>query len=74
MNPARLEALRKRIGHDLRSPLAVVLGQCEILQLELHGPLNQPQRAAVASIEAQVERMLELVDAARLELLEASEE
>jgi signal transduction histidine kinase len=68
-DPGR-EGLRKLIGHDLRSPLAVVLGQCEILGLEVHGPLNERQLAAVRSIESQVERMLTLLDEARHRLAE----
>ncbi|MEZ4321097.1 MAG: histidine kinase dimerization/phospho-acceptor domain-containing protein [Myxococcota bacterium] len=66
--PRDSDALGRRLRHDIRSPLAVVLGQCELLELGIHGPLNEKQRAAIASIRNHSERALEMLDevAARL--------
>jgi len=54
--------VRKLVRHDLRNPLAVVLGQCEILTIELGGPLTDRQRRSVGAIERQTEHLRELVD------------
>ena len=51
------------IRHDVRSPLAVVLGQCELLLLDAAGPLTPKQVEAVERIERQARRALEMLDA-----------
>lgn len=50
--------LRRALAHDLRSPLGVVSGYCELLDEELLGPLEPKQRKAVATIGAQSARLL----------------
>lgn len=57
-------------GHELRNPLATVIAQAEMLLDGVHGPLSEPQSAALRSIHAhtcQVAALVtDLVDAARL--------
>jgi len=62
------EALARLIRHDIRSPLAVVLGQCELLQLEAHGPITQRQRDALDTIRKHAERALMMLDEAGSQL------
>lgn len=58
--------LRRSLAHDLRSPLGVVSGYCELLGEELLGSLQPKQLRAVSTIADQSERLL-----AGLELLAA---
>jgi signal transduction histidine kinase len=51
------EGFRKKLRHDLRSPLSVVLGRAEILLSELHGPLSPEQRRSVEDIVRHALRM-----------------
>ncbi|MCA9567747.1 MAG: hypothetical protein KC656_07885 [Myxococcales bacterium] len=55
-------ALRQLIVHDLRSPLAVVLGQCDLLAMR--GNLNPADAASVEAIARAARTVLELVDRA----------
>ncbi len=48
------------LSHDLRSPLAVVLGQVELMQEGLVGPAQLPKSAA--TIGRQSQRMLQMVE------------
>lgn len=50
--------LRRSLAHDLRSPLGVVSGYCELLGEELLGDLEPKQRKAVSTIAEQSERLL----------------
>jgi signal transduction histidine kinase len=59
---SRDEDLGRIIRHDVRSPLAVVLGQCELLLLGAAGPLTPAQADAVERIERQARRALALLD------------
>ena len=54
--------LDRLVRHDVRSPLAVVLGQCELLELGVHGDLTPKQRDAVESIRRHAERALAMLD------------
>ncbi|MDP1590981.1 MAG: HAMP domain-containing sensor histidine kinase, partial [Prosthecobacter sp.] len=57
-------------GHELRNPLATVIAQAEMLLDGVHGPLSEPQSAALRSIHAHTTQtaslITDLVDAARL--------
>lgn len=57
-------------GHELRNPLATVIAQAEMLLDGVHGPLSEPQSAALRAIHAhacQTSALItDLVDAARL--------
>jgi PAS domain S-box-containing protein len=59
------------MSHELRTPLNGVLGHAELLAEEVHGPLSDAQRRAVATIEASGLHLLRLIndvlDLARLE-------
>lgn len=50
--------LRRALAHDLRSPLGVVSGYCELLEEELLGPLQPKQQKAVSTIASQSARLL----------------
>lgn len=50
--------LRRSLAHDLRSPLGVVSGYCELLGEELLGSLQPKQQRAVTTIADQSERLL----------------
>lgn len=50
--------LRRSLAHDLRSPLGVVSGYCELLGEELLGSLEPKQQRAVSTIAEQSERLL----------------
>jgi len=54
--------VRRLVRHDMRNPLAVILGQCEILTIELGGPLTDHHRRSVGAIERQTEHLHALVD------------
>ena len=63
------QRLRKLVRHDLRSPLAVILGRCEILEAGVQGSLNDAQQHSVAAIKRQADRLEEML-AELAELLE----
>ena len=56
---------RARLVHDLRTPLGVMLGNCQLLKEQLLGPLNEKQLKAVAALERQVEKFVAMVDDAQ---------
>jgi signal transduction histidine kinase len=58
----RTAALRRLVRHDIRSPLAVILGQCEILVLGLGGPLSDKQRKSVDAIERKAQELRAMVE------------
>ena len=45
--------------HDVRGPLAVVLGQAELLLEEVYGPLTDKQRYALLKIQSNGDKMNE---------------
>ena len=51
------------MSHELRTPLNAIAGYAQLLDMGFRGPLNDPQRDAVARILRSQEHMLELVDA-----------
>lgn len=59
------------MGHDLRTPLFVLMGYLQLLQEEVAGPLSPRQRAYVASAEKAAEHLKAFLEAilafARLE-------
>ena len=64
MRPDPSEALwqdlRRTVRHDLRSPLAVIVTQCDLMDEGMGGPV------AVERIRRQARRMLEQLDALAL--------
>lgn len=56
---------RARLVHDLRTPLGVMLGNCQLLGEQLLGPLNEKQVKAISALERQVERLVAMVDDVR---------
>lgn len=66
------EVIRRKIRHDLRSPLSVILGRAEILLSEIHGPLTPEQRRSLDDIVRHAHRInteltavADLIDAQR---------
>ena len=59
------------VSHELRTPLGAIMGYGEILQEQVHGPLNERQLSVVDRLIANTKRLLSLVndllDRARLE-------
>jgi signal transduction histidine kinase len=59
------------VSHELRTPLGAILGYGEILQEQVHGPLNERQLNVVDRLITNTKRLLSLVndllDRARLE-------
>lgn len=55
--PIEPAELRKRLRHDLRSPLAVIVGRADLLLSELHGPLNAEQRRSVEALLQSADRL-----------------
>ncbi len=59
------------VSHELRTPLGAIMGYGEILQEQVHGPLNERQRNVVERLITNTKRLLSLVndllDRARLE-------
>jgi signal transduction histidine kinase len=50
------------MSHELRTPLNAVLSYADLLDLEVHGPLNERQRAQVHRIAAGGRHLLELIN------------
>jgi protein-histidine pros-kinase len=67
----RLDGLVSSMGHDLRTPLNVIIGFTDLLLMELPGPLNDAQRRQLTDIRSAGRAMLgmtdNLVELARLE-------
>ncbi len=49
--------------HDLRGPLTVIMGRAELLQAEVHGPLNEGQRGCLDAIMRSTVRLASELDA-----------
>ncbi len=50
------------MSHELRTPLTAVLGMSEILETELRGPLNEPQKNYVSNIYKSGQHLLNLIN------------
>jgi signal transduction histidine kinase len=57
-----LEAFARSVSHDLRSPLAVILGYAEMLGDEARVDLGKPDRAKIRDIRSAALRMNALID------------
>lgn len=54
--------------HDLRTPLTTVIGYCELMQTEVHGPLgHEKYRDYAASVKRGGEEILRLTDGLQLQ-------
>ena len=61
-NHEKLKAVRQLVVHDLRSPLAVILGQCDLL--EMRGSLSSSDEQSVQAVQRAARKILKLVDEA----------
>lgn len=50
------------MSHELRTPLNTILGRTELLGEQLYGPLSEPQRVALSSIEESGTHLLALIN------------
>lgn len=50
------------LSHDLRSPLSIIQGNCQILTEKLVGDINPRQLKAVATVSRQATRMTDMVE------------
>lgn len=59
------------LSHEFRTPLQAIFGYTELLEREIHGPLNEPQRRDLKRIQQSQQHLLGLIttilDFARLE-------
>ncbi len=69
MDDERREELRRVLRHDVRTPLAVILGRCELLSAGLQGPITPAQASALEAIARNATKVTRLLDEA-LELLQ----
>jgi signal transduction histidine kinase len=72
-NRAKAEFLSV-MSHELRTPLNAIGGHVQLIELELHGPVTDAQRDALARIARSQQQLLELVnDVLNLARLEAGQ-
>jgi len=57
------EEIRRALRHDLRGPLSVVLGRCEMLLAGTYGPLEPEHQRNIEIIHRNAERLLGSIDA-----------
>jgi signal transduction histidine kinase len=50
------------MSHELRTPLNAVGGYAELLEMGVHGPMSDPQRAALARIQQSQRHLLALIN------------
>jgi len=62
METTERENLRRALRHDLRNPLAVILGRCEILVSGAMGELSHGQARSVGAIQRNAERLVSMLD------------
>jgi signal transduction histidine kinase len=68
---AAAESTRRTVSHDLRTPVAVLLGQLELLEEGIREPLTPKQQASMVVMRRNVERLWAMADAMRAELASA---
>ena len=56
------EEIRRALRHDLRGPLAVVLGRCELLLTGVFGPLQDEHERNIVIVKRNAERLLSSID------------
>ena len=56
------ERLRRALRHDLRNPLAVVLGRCEMLSSGAFGEMDERQLRSVEIIHRNANRVVEMLE------------
>ena len=56
------EEIRRALRHDLRGPLSVVLGRCEMLLAGTFGPLEPEHKRNIEIIHRNAERLLGSID------------
>jgi len=60
-NRAKAEFLTS-MSHELRTPLNAIAGYADLMELEVHGPLNEAQHAALARIRYNERHLLALIN------------
>jgi phosphoserine phosphatase RsbU/P len=50
------------LAHDIRTPLGAIDGYCELLQEEVHGPINDRQRETLGRVRMSGRHLLSLLD------------
>jgi PAS domain S-box-containing protein len=50
------------MSHELRTPLNAISGHIQLIDLGLHGPVSEPQRAALARVSRAQARLLSLIN------------
>ena len=60
-NLAKTEFLAT-MSHELRTPLNAIAGYAELLEMEIHGPLTEPQREAIVRIQRSERHLLSLIN------------
>jgi signal transduction histidine kinase len=50
-------SVRRRLRHDLNNPLSVIVGRCDMLLQEAHGPISDEQRRALEAVLRSAERL-----------------
>ena len=59
------KAANARLVHDLRAPVGVLMGNCQLLMEGLCGPITPRQEKALAAMERAVERFVVEIERAR---------